>query len=362
MLGISSLLRRLPEDYESKCYETKAIIRRRGVGGAGELMILALYHLMNGCSLTEISEIARLSKLGKMSDVAFMKRFEQCTEWFVALNAELIESDVTRFAKPKWLEQYTTIAVDASDVTEKGRSGRLYRLHFALDIFNMKTVQYKITTQQTGEKLQNFEIKSGYLLLADRIYSTLNGIKHCVSNGGEYIMRLRKNSFRYWDSEGQRVELLEKLRALDESENLDMNLFISDGEGGKLPVRVCAKRKDAEAIEETHKKYRRKSIRKQETIAPETIEFNEFIVLVTSLAEPTPEEILATYRYRWQVEIYFKRLKSVIGYGQLPKRRENSVFAWLNGKILIALLIEKIISEDISPLGGKPGDSSEYLA
>lgn len=71
--------------------------------------------------------------------------------------------------------------------------------------------------------------------------------------------------------------------------------------------------------------------------------FNEYIVVVTSLkSDVKAEKVLELYRYRWQVELYFKRLKSILDYGELPKKKEESVFAWLNGKLMIALLIEKI--------------------
>jgi IS4 transposase len=43
---------------------------------------------------------------------------------------------------------------------------------------------------------------------------------------------------------------------------------------------------------------------------------------------------------RWQVEIHFKRLKSILKIGELQKRRENNVIAWINGKLMIALLLE----------------------
>jgi hypothetical protein len=354
-------MRELPADYEKMCYESKAIERRRGVDSAGDLMLLVMYHLLNGCSLLEISEIAKLTKLGNMSDVAFMKRFEKCCEWFVQINAALMSAGMAAYQVPWWMEKYTVVAVDASDVTEKGRSGRLYRLHFALDIFNLKSLQYKITTQAVGEKLENFEIKSGYLMLADRIYSTAKGIKHCRKSGGNFIMRLRKNNFRYWDEAGERVDLLERLREIDTRE-LDISVKISDGEGSYIPVRVCAIRKKPEDILKAHKRLDRKRSKKQESITPETIEFNEYIVLVTSLTEPSAAEILEAYRYRWQVEIYFKRLKSIIGYGELPKRRENSVLAWLNGKLMIALLLEKFISSSSFSPSTETGFSSEYLA
>jgi hypothetical protein len=69
--------------------------------------------------------------------------------------------------------QFSTfpIAVDASDVREKGRSGRIYRLHYALDVFKMSSVEHKITTNKVGESLCNFTFKPGDLVIADRSYA-----------------------------------------------------------------------------------------------------------------------------------------------------------------------------------------------
>jgi IS4 transposase len=63
---------------------------------------------------------------------------------------------------------------------------------------------------------------------------------------------------------------------------------------------------------------------------------------------------------RWQVEIYFKRLKSILNFGELPKRRPGSVVAWLNGKLMVALLLEMIISKAAFP--PKENDQPEHLA
>lgn len=45
------------------------------------------------------------------------------------------------------------------------------------------------------------------------------------------------------------------------------------------------------------------------------------------------------------IEDNFKRLKSILDFGELPKRRPDSVIAWLNGKLMIALLIEILLSK-----------------
>ena len=64
-------------------------------------------------------------------------------------------------------------------------------------------------------------------------------------------------------------------------------------------------------------------------------------------------EVLEWYRTRWQVELVFKRFKSLAELGHLPKHDEHSAKAWLYGKLFVALLVEKLIghARSISPWG-----------
>ena len=163
MVGVASLLRMMPEGYEEACYTTKAIVRNRGIKDPNDLMMLALFHLLTGCSLIEVSEISRIAKLGDISDVAFMKRFSNCTEWFKWILTAIQEEkkELIRYELPEKLKQYRILAVDASDVKEKGRSSRTYRLHFALDIMQMHAALYNRTSNKVGEHLRNFKLVQG---------------------------------------------------------------------------------------------------------------------------------------------------------------------------------------------------------
>ena len=62
-----------------------------------------------------------------------------------------------------------------------------------------------------------------------------------------------------------------------------------------------------------------------------------------------------TDRIRWQIELAFKRLKSLGDVGHLPKRDAASSRAWVYGKLLIALLTEKMQrhAAAFSPWGGR---------
>jgi hypothetical protein len=61
--------------------------------------------------------------------------------------------------------------------------------------------------------------------------------------------------------------------------------------------------------------------------------------------EFSPDLVLELYRLRWQCELAFKRLKSLLGLVQLPKRADGSARAWPHGKVFVALLTERLIAE-----------------
>ena len=308
MYSVARLIKELPENYEEECVKQCAVRRWRGVKSSADLMLLILIHLMNGTSLLEISVIAHTAKLGEISDVAFMKRLAQCKDWFVSICGALISKGMENYGQPPWLAGKTVVAVDASDVVEKGRSRRTYRLHYLLDVFKMAGLQCKITPQSVGEALVNFEMMPGMLVIADRMYSNVKGMAHCLNSGADFILRMRKNSFKTCDTNGNVLNLLNIFKRLKTGEYADFKAFAVSKSGVSVPVRICAKRKTPEQIEQVMKKL--KLLERKGRISDERRLFNEYIVVVTSLdGSVSAEQILSVYRLRWQVEIYFKRFE-----------------------------------------------------
>ena len=84
--------------------------------------------------------------------------------------------------------------------------------------------------------------------------------------------------------------------------------------GPPLPLRLIIQRKTPEATEATRKKLHREASRKQKTLDPRSLVAAEFMILATSLPGQAirPREVLAVYRLRWQIELAFKRLKSLL--------------------------------------------------
>ena len=70
------------------------------------------------------------------------------------------------------------------------------------------------------------------------------------------------------------------------------------------------------------------------------------MVLVTSLPEHIPTvEILGAYRLRWQIELAFKRLKSLLNIDRIPTRTTAGGLSWLYPHLILALLTEDICQD-----------------
>ena len=52
--------------------------------------------------------------------------------------------------------------------------------------------------------------------------------------------------------------------------------------------------------------------------------------------------VLDLYRFRWQIELAFKRLKQLLRLGHLPHKDPLAAQSWILAKLVIALLLERL--------------------
>ena len=65
------------------------------------------------------------------------------------------------------------------------------------------------------------------------------------------------------------------------------------------------------------------------------------------------EDVMKFYRYRWQIELTFKRLKQLLKLGHLPHQDSAAARAWIHAKLVVALLLETLFrnARTLSPWG-----------
>ena len=83
----------------------------------------------------------------------------------------------------------------------------------------------------------------------------------------------------------------------------------------------------------------------------ETLEASQYVALFTTVARArlSAARAIELYRVRWQLELQFKRWKSLCGLDQLPNYRDDTIRAWLYAKLLAALLVDRMMASAASP-------------
>jgi hypothetical protein len=237
--------------------------------------------------------------------------------------------------------------VDGSTVNEPGATGSTWRLHYAVGLPALACDEVHVTDTSVGESLCRFQVAAGDLLIADRGFATRKGVRHVHQHGGAVIVRLNLTNLPLSDGEGQPFALLPHLRTLEAGRAGDWPVAVGEDKTGLQPIagRVCAIKKSKAAAERGRARAERDSRRGGHQVQPETLEAAEYIFVFTTLgAHVAAPAILEMYRGRWQVELTFKRLKSLLALGHLKKVDPQGAKAWLQGKLLVAILIETLIA------------------
>ena len=107
---------------------------------------------------------------------------------------------------------------------------------------------------------------------------------------------------------------------------------------------MIVQRKTPEAAEATRVALRRTAARKGNTLTPRSLVAAEFMILATSLPRRgySGKAILAAYRLRWQIELAFKRLKSLLHIDRMPTWTELGSRSWLYAHLILALLCDDL--------------------
>jgi IS4 transposase len=255
--------------------------------------------------------------------------------------------------------------VDATTVAEPGATGTDWRIHYSIGLPEMRCDFYEVTDSKGAETYQRIPVHAGDVILGDRGYCHREGVAHVLRAKGDVIVRLNSTSFPLLEvQEDLAFDLLAHLRRLRSHQPGEWPVRFQVNEE-LWPVRLCAIRKSQQAAARAQDKIRKEAPKKQIQVRPETLECAEYTFVLVSLprAALSVKEALELYRARWQIERCFKRLKSLFQLGHVPKRSDASARAWIEGKLLTVLLIERLIDEArfLSPWGFQL-DAAEPLA
>ncbi|KXB05055.1 hypothetical protein AKJ49_01465 [candidate division MSBL1 archaeon SCGC-AAA382A03] len=234
--------------------------------------------------------------------------------------------------------------VDATTIQEPGSTGTDWRLHYVLQLPSLECDFFDLTDQFSGETYKRVPVQSGDIILGDRGYCHREGVAHVIEQSGDVIVRLNWNTFPLLDKDGGSIDILKRLRTLDEYNPGEWPIWF-EAFDQMYNGRLCAVRKSKEAAEKSKERIRKTARKNGGSPRPETLESAEYVYVLATTDQKTlsTEAVLELYRARWQVELAFKRMKSLFEVGQVPKKNERSARSWIYAKLLAVLLIERMI-------------------
>jgi len=340
------ILRRwLPADLSRRARETGFMQRARGLQDAECWLRLILMHVAGGLSLQQTVVRARELGLAQVTSVALFKRLRKAERWLVDLTRYMLADHQRLFGAPTRMRvPYRLRIIDATDIQEPGDTGTSLRVHYSLRLPELTCDHYELTDAGGGEKLGRFVFHPGELVLADRGYSHRAGVAVVLAAKAEALFRWNPGTFPVEGRRGEPWELLSRLRKLGTREVGHWRVSFVFG-GKRYGLRLCARRKSRTQAEGARRKALRKAARNQSgTPDARSLELTEYVLVLTSVPEAALSAalVLELYRLRWQIELAFKRLKSLLAFGHVPKSSDQSAKSWMQAKVLTSLMIERV--------------------
>jgi hypothetical protein len=239
-------------------------------------------------------------------------------------------------------------------------------VHYAVNLADLQCDFFQLTDiREGGETFRRVPVLAGDIMMGDRVYATPPGVSHVVNAGGDVIVRLNRGALPLYAGKGKRLDLLPRLRLLPRKSAREYATQVENTNGNWIRGRLIALRQSAEVTRWARKRMERRAQRSRLTVSAEALEFAEYFMVWTTLPKTvTMAQVLEYYRLRWQIELVFKRMKSILGLGHLPKKDPISSQAWLEGKLFVGLLIERMIqaAEAFFPWGYPLATTPQPLA
>jgi hypothetical protein len=356
-------------DLEATARARRAFTRAREVKNAEALLRLALAYGGCGMSLRETCAWSEAAGIASLADPSLIDRLVKAAPWLGDIVTALI-AEQTKVPAGRWAG-YRLRALDGTSICQPGADRTTWRLHVGYDLATGQVDQLELTDVHGAEHLQRLTYAPGDIALADRYYARPRDLRPVIDAGADFVVRTGWNSLRLLQPYGEPFDLFAALAAQAEREG-ELQVRIHEGTTqapapGPLILRLVIRRKDPEQAQAERKRLLKDAKKRGKQPDPRSLEAANYILLLTSLPADTfsAADVLALYRFRWQIELAFKRMKSLAGLAALPAKKPELAQAWIYARLIVALMAEQIAGKvpDSPPSGpGKTDRQSVTLA
>ncbi|MBF0392304.1 MAG: IS4 family transposase [Alphaproteobacteria bacterium] len=340
-------------DLDATARTSGALLRRRAIRTGEVLLRLAIAWGPGELSLRQAAAWAGVSGVADLCDSALLRRLRQSADWMESLVQSVLQARAPA-AQALGASGRLIRLVDGSTFGVVGSDKPGWRLHAGFDLPTGRMGQMTLTPIAEGEGLQRIAVTAGELRIADRGFARPEGLRYIVDHKGDFLVRMGSRSLKLEDdtgtgtSTGTALDLMAVFAAAERDGLYDQNVFVLHGRKSRktwppLATRLIVKPLPPQAAEAARERLRRAGQRERFVPSPLAVAAAGHVMLVTSIdhKEADAHALLDLYRLRWQVELAFKRIKSLLRMRTVPTKDPDLARTWLCSNLLISLLAEE---------------------
>jgi hypothetical protein len=310
----------LPSDLEA-LGRSNGIVRLREFPSVSSMLRVMLAWSQPGSSLQTAASWASSSGIAQVTPEALFYRVSHSEDFLEAVMGKMLSA---------WREipcGRRLMVVDATVLTGPASKGSDWRVHMLYDPRMAVPCGVKISDQKQGETLAIHDLRAGDLVLGDRGYGHFRGFVSALAKRADVLVRVEANQMKIFSLCGERVHLGILAGQIPKTGSLDFELVWHG------PDKDC---------------------RKVRIIGTRTAKGDVCWLATNLAADELPNTAAAElYRVRWQIELLFKRMKSLLEMDDLRSREGPTAKVFILAKLITAFLALRLTdkSEDFSPYG-----------
>ena len=330
----SLVLGLLPEDFEATARQCGVFQRKREIRSAQDLLRMILVYGVTDLSMQSVCAWASSVGMASMSKPAFFYRMRRSSGWLMHLLEYVLRSRAAEELGEA--EGLRVKIVDATCVQGPGAEGTEWRIHARIMVdssgerWRMESLQ--ISDEHVGESYGIHGSEPGELILGDRGYGTAQSIWYALEEGSKILVRITASAIRVCDSAKAIIDLKKYEQLVPEQGCYSMGILIP------VPPRRTGKRNGQWSLNKARGWIDVRLIGSRN-------DEGEVVWIVTTLPESVIEDeaAMGLYRIRWQIELMFKRLKSLAWLDKVPSPHKGpTAMSWIAARLLAAALVEAL--------------------
>ena len=191
-----------------------------------------------------------------------------------------------------------------------------------------------------------WHVKRGELLLIDLGYFALKTFHEIAGAGAFFLSRFFVRTKLLYPETLQRIDLLSVLQKVPGNIH-EMQVILGGQVNVQVPCRLICLRVSEEVANERRRKLIKTARKKGRTPSQLSLQFVDWTLMVTNVPLQWLPARMARQLYclRWQIELVFKQLKSVMCIHKSTTGKINRLLCEIYGKMIMAIIIHRIHAE-----------------